>query len=206
MTVKERMIHIRTYYKLQLIGGAAAVILVIYFLVLFTRQDPDYRLNAAFVNEYENVTEGSDVMDGFLNTEAGSSLKADQLNFDAAYFFDLSDGQDFTNTYFQKLVAKIENGDIDVMIMSRENLLGIAQGGRTLDLQNEKAAALAENYRDRLIFYTDDETGEEIPVGIDLSGSSVITGYEESDQVCIGLSSKIQHEEEAKAFIDYLLQ
>ncbi len=205
MTTKKKLHYLWDYYKLQIIGGVVAVVLVIYFIVLFTRPNDHILLNVAFVNQYENVTEDSPLMDDFLSSE-GNSLTSEDLSFDAAYFFDLTNDGDYTNSYFQKLIAKAENGEVDVMVMGENNLLGIAQGGRTLDLRDEKAGDLLEEYPDRIIYYSDEETGEEIPVGIDVSDSQKLYGYTEDDQVTVSLSSKTANAENAVTFIEYLLQ
>ncbi len=142
-------------------------------------------------------------MDNFL---ASSSLTVDDVLFDSAYFFDLGNGNDDINSYFQKLIAKLENGDVDVMIVSRDNLMGIAKGGRTLDLRDERAADLMERYPENILYYMDEDSGEAIPVGIDLSESSVLPGYSDEDHAAVALSSNLKHSLSAVELIHYLSQ
>ncbi len=180
---------------------SAAVLLLLIHHLLQPRQE--LLLSTAFVNEYENVTAGSPIMDNFL---ASSSLTVDDVLFDSAYFFDLGNGNDDINSYFQKLIAKLENGDVDVMIVSRDNLMGIAKGGRTLDLRDERAADLMERYPENILYYMDEDSGEAIPVGIDLSESSVLPGYSDEDHAAVALSSNLKHSLSAVELIHYLSQ
>lgn len=208
MTRGQRLQYFWDYNKIQTIALIVAVILAVYFARLAFRRNVPSLLNVAMIDEYEDVSEDSSLYRGFesyLGNPAG--LQGKKINFDARYFFDLSDSADFTNSYYQRLVALIENGEMDVIIGSYDNIMGIAQGGRVMDLSDSSVRDLAGKYSDRFVTYESEE-GEEIPVAIRLSGSEVIdsdTDYD-SDEVYFALSSNVQHIEAAMLFADYLLQ
>lgn len=208
MTRGQRLQYFWDYNKIQTIALIVAVILAVYFARLAFRRNVPSLLNVAMIDEYEDVSEDSSLYRGFesyLGNPAG--LQGKKINFDARYFFDLSDSADFTNSYYQRLVALIENGEMDVIIGSYDNIMGIAQGGRVMDLSDSSVRDLAGKYSDRTVSYTT-EDGDAIPVAIRLSGSEVIdsdTDYD-SDEVYFALSSNVQHIEAAMLFADYLLQ
>ncbi len=99
----------------------------------------------------------------------------------------------------------MEGGDIDAVICQYDNLVGIAQGGRFMDLRNEYMEEIYAAYKDRVI--TIEKDGETIPVGIDISDSPVLKRMEGYDGPCyIGISSMTVHEGMVKVFLDYLFQ
>lgn len=208
MTRGQRLQYFWDYNKIQTIALIVAVILAVYFARLAFRRNVPSLLNVAMIDEYEDVSEDSSLYRGFESYLGNpASLQGKKINFDARYFFDLSDSADFTNSYYQRLVALIENGEMDVIIGSYDNIMGIAQGGRVMDLSASSVRDLAGKYSDRTVSYTT-EDGDAIPVAIRLSGSEVIdsdTDYD-SDEVYFALSSNVQHIEAAMLFADYLLQ
>lgn len=215
MTRGQKLQYFWDYNKIQMVALITAVILIIYFTGLALRRNVPSWLNVAMINEYEDVSEGSPLYEGFESylsglsgeSDAVSDLKGKKINFDDRYFFDLSDSADFTNSYYQRLVALIENGEVDVIIGSYDNIMGIAQGGRVMDLSDSSVRDLSDKYSDRTVSYTTEE-GDAIPVAIRLSGSKAIdedTDYD-SDDVYLALSSEIEHIEPAILLADYLLQ
>lgn len=215
MTRGKKLQYFWDYNKIQVVALITAVILIIYFTGLALRRNVPSWLNVAMINEYEDVSEGSPLYEGFEDylsglsgeSDAVSDLKGKKINFDDRYFFDLSDSADFTNSYYQRLVALIENGEMDVIIGSYDNIMGIAQGGRVMDLSDASVRDLSGKYSDRTVSYTTEE-GDTIPVAIRLSGSRAIdedTDYDSGD-VYLALSSEIEHIEPAILLADYLLQ
>ena len=117
----------------QILCGLIIVLffLFIYFVSHFIdRPKKDAWLNVSFINEYNNVHEGSRL---FKDTTEMKDAKDKLIVFDTNYFFDLSNDKDYANSYFQKLVAYIEAGTTDVIIGDESNINGISKGGRLLD-------------------------------------------------------------------------
>lgn len=212
MTRRQKIEYFWDYNKIQTIALIVLVILAVYFIRLAFRRNVPTWLNVAMINEYEDVSENSSLYKGFvqyLDEVSGEKpdLANEKITFDDRYFFDLSDSADFTNSYYQRLVALIENSETDVVIGSYDNIMGIAQGGRVMDLSDKRVRALYNKYSDRIVTYKTEE-GKEIPVAIRLSGSGIIdedTDYHSSD-VYLALSSTIKHIRPAELFADYLLQ
>ena len=84
---------------------------------------------------------------------------------------------------------------------TRENLLGIASGGRLMDLSGAKALA---PYAERMICMQT-QAGETVPVGIDLTGCPAFErlGFY-PDGVCLGVSAYTQRLESVRIWLDFL--
>jgi hypothetical protein len=200
----------------------AAILFMIYLAAHFIGARGDTLLSAAWVNEYQDISDGSELQNAFLeylqtadggrwlssfrtDTPADQKKADERLDFDAGYYFKLNSDKSYSNSYFVKLAARIESGKLDVMILNEENLKGVALGGRVLDLGDKRAGSLAADYADRLIMYTD-EDGSEIPIGLDITDSPILYGYaEEEGRICLAFSSNMKHAELAQLFARFML-
>ena len=188
----------------QFVTGGSIVVLFLcgYLLSVVLRQPDDAWLTVSFINEYNNVGRGSVLYEDFMRLNAGEGRR---IVFDSGYFFDLSDENDFTNRYYQKLVAYLEAGTTDVLICEEGNLRGIARGGRVLDLSDERVAEWLSAYQERLYYYDTEEDGR-IPVGISLSGSSYSEALGYEGKVYLALNSRAKHLDAVKVFLDFLFE
>ena len=123
---------------------------------------------------------------------------------DAKYYFDLSNENDYTNTYFQKLVANIENAACDAMIGSEDNILGIARGGRVLDLRDERVKNVFLRCKDRLLWYETEEN-EKVPVAVSLAGSRKAEDLGYAKAPYFAFASNAGNMEMAEKLLWYLL-
>lgn len=205
MTKRQAVSYIWTYYRLWILGLVVVGGLVIYFGGIFLNPAPDAVLNLTFVNFYDDVSEESAFTSDFIDTLARRPEEGSVV-FDANSFFDLAKATDYKNSYFQKAVAGLEAKTTDGIICQYDNLMGIAQGGRLLDLRDERVASIYEKYSDRLVFY-ETEDGIQVPVGIDLTDSSMwdkVEGY--TDNCYLGISFQGTHLVKVEEFLDYMLE
>ena len=188
------------YYKLPAIVLLCALLLTVYFAaaLLRPRENPD--LQVLFVNCYDNVSQDSELMRAFRAYQDARGLNL-SARFDANVFFNLSRTADYATAYFQKAVAQLEGGETDAIVCTRENLLGIASGGRLMDLSGAKALA---PYAERMICMQT-QAGETVPVGIDLTGCPAFDrlGFY-PDGVCLGVSAYTQRLESVRIWLDFL--
>lgn len=187
----------------QMLTGAIVVgaFLCGYFLSIWLRRPADAWLSVAFVNEYANVGAGSPLYEDFVKADGFDDKR---IVFDANYFFNLSNDKDFANQYFQKLVAYLEAGTVDAVVCTEENLSGIAQGGRVLDLRDEMTHGAFAEYEGRMYYYDSEEYGR-LPVGISLAGSPYADALGYQDEVYLALSSKGTNLEQVERFLEFLL-
>lgn len=188
------------YYKLPAIVLLCALLLTVYFAaaLLRPRENPD--LQVLFVNCYDNVSQDSDLMRAFRAYQDARGLNL-SARFDANVFFNLSRTADYASAYFQKAVAQLEGGETDAIVCTRENLLGIASGGRLMDLSGAQALS---PYAERMICMQT-QAGETVPVGIDLTGCPAFERlgfYPEG--ACLGVSAYTQRLESVRIWLDFL--
>jgi hypothetical protein len=207
MQLKDKIGYIWDYYKLRIIGVVVIVGLAVYLVSIFTRPRADIAFEAAFVNCYDNVSDNSDFALGFeeylKGCDAGSEIEG-KIVYDNNLFFNLSKSSDFNNSYYQKLVAYLEAGTYDVVICDYDNLVGVGQGGRLLDLRDERIKAVFDMYSDRAVYIETDEGS--IPIGIDISDSPVIGEMNSYANGCyIAFSANTSNLEMDRFFTEYLI-
>jgi hypothetical protein len=207
MQLKDRIGYIWDYYKLWIIGAVAIIGLSIYLVGIFTRPRTVVAFEAAFVNCYDNVSDNSDIARGFdkylKGRDLGSSNVEGKIVYDNNLFFNLSRNSDYKNSYYQKLVAYLETGTYDAVICEYDNLVGIGQSGRFLDLRDERIKSVYDKYGDYAIYIETDEGN--IPIGIDISNSPVIAKMNSFGNGCyLAFSSNSSHYEMDELFLEYL--
>ena len=117
-------------------------------------------------------------------------------------------------------VAVTEAKDLDVLVMGTEALRTIGSSGRLLDLNADEAASIMSKYADRLIYcvpndeeyaagdvlaQSGDHIGE-VPVGIDISDSLLVTRYYlYADGCALGISAYTQRLDSVELFLDFIL-
>ena len=164
--------YIWQYYKLWIIGIVAAVGIGVYLFTLSLSP----KENWLYVT-FANVPPGSLLQEeGQLYQDyadyAGFDLTEKNLVFDTNCYCNPS-VKSYGNNYYNKLVALIDSGVLDLLVMAEEDLLAIASTGRLLDLESE-IYRLDPKWSDRLIYCESTDSDYEkalVPVAIDLSGS-----------------------------------
>jgi len=204
MERKRAFHYLWDYYKGLAIGILVAIGIVVYMIALLLRPEVDVKLGVMFVNFPVDVSQDSSFAQGFY-AFAGVK-KPETIVFDNNAFFNLAKSSDYANSYFQKTVAYLEGGDIDAVICQYDNLVGIASGGRFMDLRNKSMEKIYETYQDRIVEIEKD--GKTIPVGIDVSDSPVLKrlgGFDEGESCYVGISSFTVHGDMIGNFLEYIL-
>jgi hypothetical protein len=208
MQLRDKVGYIWDYYKLWLIGAVVAVGLLVYFLSLYRNGSDDVVFKAAFVNFYDDVSDSSDFALGFKEYleghDSGSGIEG-VIEFDNNMFFNLNKNSDYYSSYYQKLIAYLESGTLDCVICGYDNLMGIGQGGRFIDLSDERIKSVYDMYSDRIVYISTEEG--DIPIGIDISDSPVLSGMNGYGESCyLAFSANSAHFDKGKLFLEYLLE
>ncbi len=222
MTGEQKLQYIWDYYKIHITAVVAAVCICIYLFVLMSRPRQEYALRIAGILETAGVeiSEESDFYKGFLayaDEQLGVNWREDKvITMDTSYHFDLSQEADFRGESFRLLTTRLESAEVDGILCSYDNMMGIARGGRILDLSDERAGDILERYEDRLVYYETSD-GREIPVAVDLTGSKnievLLEDAEQSESVLndtdtqyyFALASNVTNTDAALVFLEYLL-
>ena len=140
---------------------------------------------------------------------AGFDLNEKNLEFVASSWFDPSKTGGTNNSYFQSFVAVTEAGTLDFVTMEEEGLRAIGSSGRLLDLNADSCKSIREKYEDRFVYcipYDEAYSTEEVPVGIDLSDSLLVTKYGLYDESCVlGIGAYSGNLENVELFLEFAL-
>lgn len=205
-STRKKIGYIWDYYKFWIIGAVVLVGLIVYFTVVFITREDKPALEVVLVNNYDDVSEDSELAQGFVSYVGEENLPG-KVTFDNNAFFNLANDSDFKNSYYMKVVAYLEADTAQVIMCQYDNLMGIAKGGRLADLSDERVGDICEKYKDRIVYY-EDEDGNKVPVGIDVSEGYKAAGLTEytDEKAYIGLSAYAADYEYAEKFVDYMVE
>lgn len=200
-------LYIWDYYRIPIIALLVALALGGYLLFIELTVPKDTWFYACFANTYADYGKGSNFYAG-LADYAGYDLREKQLTINCAIYCNPSNltGR---NYYYDSLVALMDAGALDVVVMGRADIEALGRSGRLLDLSSEKGLGLAERWADRLTAVVPDDTEENgdvpLPVGIDLEGSRVVGDYAAyPGDAWLGVNAHAQHVDQVEVFLQYL--
>lgn len=204
----DRASYIWDYYKLWIIGVLAVVILAAAAAVHLHNTLGDNWFYACFANTYGDIGSDSSFCRDFARY-AGYDLGEKNLQFNAQCYCKPSEST-YGNSYYEALIAYMDSGTLDVLIMEEADLLAIGSSGRLLDLEDARVSGLLERYGDRLVYcepFREDYGKELVPVGIDLSGTSLVGEYRAYPEGCVlGISAMAPHLDQVGVFLRYLFE
>jgi len=203
----KKLAYIAEYYWLHILlvtGGIAFAVYFVYHAFFTVKENWFY---ITFVNSMQDAGEDSALRKGFIDY-AGYDLSEKNVLFNSACYFDAARKGGTNNSYYQSFIATIEAGALDAAVMEEDNFEAVAASGRFQDLSAGEAADLFAPYEDLFVYvlpYDETYSKSEVPVGIDLSKSPLVTEYGIYESSCVlGLSAYSQHPEEVIRFLEYL--
>ncbi len=205
LSFQKKLGYIWDYYKLWIIAVLAVLFVGWYLISSFLRGNRENYLYVEFINTFAEVGQDSEFWEGYVEKV---QVDTDQVNvtFDAENYFDMAKDNVSGNHYYEKTVVLADAETLDAIVMEKENLKLFGETGRLLDLNNEKVKQILKKYQDRLITidYDEDGNSEEIPIGIDLSGSRLTQdAYEEC---ALGIAANAHNIEAIEDFLDYVYE
>lgn len=206
LSTRQKLAYIWDYYKLWIIGIVALVLFSGYMVSNYIHANRETHVYIMYVNTFAEIGQDSDFWQGYVDF-ADVDAAQENVSFDAENYFKMANANG--NTYYEKAVVLMDSGTMDAIVMEPEELAQLGEHGRLIDLNNEKTRALAEKYSDRLITVPvtdDDGTAREIPVGIDISDSTLVTQQGAYESCAIGICSDAQHIDAVETFLAYILQ
>ena len=135
-------------------------------------------------------------------------LKEKNLVFDTNCYCNPSE-KTYGNNYYNKLIALMDGGVLDLLIMEKEDLQAIGSTGRLLDLEGEYFL-LDQHWKDRLIYCENTASDYEkslVPVAVDLTGSFLTEAEGPYPEGCaVSLSAFSSRPEELERFLIFFLE
>lgn len=204
----ERASYIWGYYKLWIIAILTISFVLIWGVHHYVTTKAENWFFACFANTTADLGDGSEFWKDYASY-AGYDLKKKNLIFDARCYCDPT-GQTSGNVYFQMLIAYMDSGNLDVLVMEKDRLQTIGTSGRLMDLEDQRMRNIFERYRDRLVYcepLKGDYEKTSVPVGIDLSGT-ILTGEGSAypDGAALGVNALTSHPEQVEVFLAYLFE
>ena len=207
-SLKEKFQYFWEYYRV----ATLVTILVAVFLgnLIYTvATAKDNALYAVFVNGYTDM-DTEEYMAGF-----DEYAQIDTKNYSTTLETNFTLSQDSADTYavanLQKFAAQVAAQEVDVMIADPDTFNQYAENGYLGGLNEFLSEAALSRYSDRLIYANipDDDTEEEVPVGIDIADCALLQetqAYAGYDNVYFGILVNTEHAENAEKFLEYIFQ
>lgn len=201
--MEKKLLYLADYYALWIIGILFVLIFLVYLIYHMFFAIKENWLYATFVNVMPEARVVTEIREDFSDY-GGYNLKEKNIVLNTSSYFDASMQGGTNNTYFEVFVAAVEAGDLDIAIMEEDNLKAVGASGRLLDLsKNEMFAA----YEDLFVYCTpyDEEYKAEVPVGIDISSSILVSKYHLYPEECVlGIGAYAEHTDTVIAFLTTL--
>ena len=208
-TFQKKVEYIWQYYYLWIIGIAFAVFMTGYMVYHYTTAIKENWFFITFTNTNADVGDHSDLWEGYVEY-TGYDTTVKNVEFNNISYFDYAKGNAAGNEYYEMFVAHVEAGTLDAVTMGKESLEALGSTGRLMDLNDERCASIMEKYGDRLVYCepADEDYGsDQVPVGIDVSDSILMSEYEIYSESCVlGIGSYAQHLDAVEEFLDYIFE
>ncbi len=124
-------------------------------------------------------------------------------------YFDYNRNQARGNEYYNSFISLTDSGTMDLITMFPEQLEPLGESGRLLDWGLDSCDALREKYAGRLIWYQppeDAEVTDPVPVGIDISGSLLVTKYGiYPESAALGIAAGTTRLDAVGIFLEFIL-
>ena len=209
LDVRQKIRYVIGYYWLWILGVGVGLFLIIYMIYRAGFTVKDYWFYSMYANTMEDAGNGSQLWKDFVDY-AGFDTSKKKVEMNASSYFDPSVPGGTNNSYYQAFVALVESGDLDVVVLGKAGLQAVGSSGRFLDLGSEECSAIREKYSDRLVYctpYDEEYSEEQVPVGIDLPDSLLISKYHLYPQDCaLGIRPYPGRLERAEMFLHFVLQ
>jgi hypothetical protein len=208
-TFRAKIEYIWQYYYLWIIGIVCGVSLITFVIYRYTTTLKENWFFITFTNTYAEVGNGSGLWRDYVEY-TGFDTTRKNVEFNNLSYFDCATNNDTGNEYYEIFVAHVEAKTLDAVTMEKESLEALGSSGRLLDLNDEKCASIMEKYGDRLVYCDpyDEEYGEEqVPVGIDITDSILMTEYQIYPDSCVlGIGAYSEHIDAVEQFLDFVLK
>ena len=209
MTRRQAAEYIWEYYKLWIIGFVCLVWFTTFAVTRYRMANRDHWLYITFANTRANIGAESELWQGYVDY-AGFDLKRKDVVFNNEAYFDYAKDQARGNVYYEVFVGFTDAGVLDAVTMNPGALTALGRTGRLLDLSREACASIREKYGDRFLYtqpYDQQDNGAQVPVGIDISDSRLVTEYHAYTQgAALGIGANSGNIDAVELFLDYIFR
>lgn len=223
LTGKQRVRYLFDYYKLPFVI-VFIVLYIIGFLIYREVTHKDTILYTGLVNVVLNEEPSKQLSEDYL-TYAGANPKKEDFRFYTGWFLTTNkDSQYFEYTMASqiKILASIDDEQLDVVLLDRESFDAFSQNGYLYNIEEllkgtELYDQLKPYFVTNIHFLEDngkdinfdasiefEATSEEFPMGLDISESRFFADIEYSDTIYLGVIANTPRPEEVIRYLTYL--
>ena len=207
-SLKEKFKYFWEYYRVATLVTILVVIFVgnLIYTVVTAKDNAFY---AVLVNGYTDM-DTEEYMAGF-----DEYAQIDTKNYSTTLETNFTLSQDSADTYavanLQKFAAQVAAQEVDVMIADPDTFQQYTENGYLGGLNEFLSEETLARYEDRLIYANipDDDTEEEVPVGIQISDCALLQetqAYAGREEVYFGIVVNTRHTDNAEKFLEYIFQ
>lgn len=199
---KAKIQYIWDYYRwpifITIAVGAFAFSLIRHYV---TYHEPV--LNVIMINCTDPFNSDNSGFDEFSQTY-GLDTVTEPISVSSSLYFD---SDDYTHSYneLQVLSAQVAVGDQDLFFGSGDVYLDYVKEGALKDISTVISPETLEKYKENLLYYTDEETGEKYPCAIELTDNDWVRNYNYYDTCYFGVLQSSPNQQTAAQFADFLL-
>lgn len=205
MKWKEKIGYIWDYYKLWILGGCAAIVLLVAILFQTVGIHKDISLQVTMVNADAIMVDNSKLFKAYEKEYCDS--KFEKIQVEATFKLKKNDTGTYSGSSYQVLSAEFLSGQIDTFISDRETFDFLATNNTFANLTDKLTKEELEKYKPYFVYAKDAKTGKEYPVGISLNNCPKFAkeNFYQTEAV-IGIGALSSQTGNARQMIAYLFQ
>lgn len=207
-TVKQKIRYFWDYHKWKVLIPIAVLIFVGTFITSYLEETREPALVIAIVNGQDTKVFENFVMEDYVK-ERGIDTEKMPLRIESGFLHpkvmdEMASADTVTVAGLQKYTSMLTNGTIDVTISTTWAVEEYEKSDAYCDLKELLPDDLYRELEEKILFYRD-QSGKELPVGIDLQGLSFLGDFYEEGTPVLAVSAYSTRKEEAAAFIEWLI-
>lgn len=203
--LKEKLSYFKEYYLKTTLVIIAAIVIVISIAYSMITAPDDTGFAAYFFNNVGNSSDTT-MLDEFVE-HIGLDTKEHEAYIDAAMHYD-PEAQNYESVYvsIEKSWAVMSTGELDIIVGDQLAFDYFAKGEAFCNVTTILPDHLMEQFKDKLYYYTNEETGETLPVGIYVGDSPELAEhcYYMDKEPILGFVTNSNSMENAIAFLRFL--
>lgn len=207
MTFEERVDHIWTYYKWEMLG-IVMIGFLIFALVSWLCSTPVETVFEGNLSNCQITNDGYRYLTGdYLNT---LGLDADENR--AVLGMTTTAGTDAVSVNATgidggvRVAVMVADGSLDYIIADSVAIEFYALQGTYQNIESVLTEEQLAPFADKLYYYTDTESGQRVPIAIDISDIAFADEcMEDGEAIYLGFPIHAPHPEQQAGFFDYLL-
>ena len=173
--LKEKLSYFMEYYLKSTVALIIALILVGSFIYTIVTAPEDTAF-AAYLYNSTGDSASTALIDEYI-AYTGIDTKKHEVYLDATMNYSTDNGNYMDYTGIQKAMAVISTKELDILVGDQEAFDYFVKSDCFHDVTTILPEELLEKYKDHLYYYTFEETGETLPVGIYVTDSPKLNEY-----------------------------